>query len=96
MEAPPPLLHILDPNYPSFYLKCPIKCQKTYNFDILEKPLRVGLVKEGWTQSLHDLWILDIPLRLGQRTYQSDTHWNEFDTYYIKLVYLDSQTAYLW
>ena len=24
-----PILHILDPNYPSFDLKCPIKCQKT-------------------------------------------------------------------
>ena len=23
-----PLLHILHPNYPSFYLKCPRKCQK--------------------------------------------------------------------
>ena len=29
-----PLLHILDPNYPSFYSKCPRKYQKTYNFDI--------------------------------------------------------------
>ena len=29
-----PLLHILGRNYPSFYLKCPRKCQKTYNFDI--------------------------------------------------------------
>ena len=29
-----PILHILDPNYPSFYLKCPRKFQKTYNFDI--------------------------------------------------------------
>ena len=27
-------LHILNPNYHSFYLKCPRKCQKTYNFDI--------------------------------------------------------------
>ena len=26
-------LHILDPNYPSFYLQCPRKFQKTYNFD---------------------------------------------------------------
>ena len=31
-----PLLHILDANYPSFYLKCPRKCQKTYNFDIFQ------------------------------------------------------------
>ena len=29
-----PLLHVLDPNFPSFYVKCPRKCQKTYNFDI--------------------------------------------------------------
>ena len=29
-----PPLHILDPNYPSFYQKCPRKCQETYNFDI--------------------------------------------------------------
>ena len=29
-----PLLHIPDPNYLSFYLKCPRKYQKTYNFDI--------------------------------------------------------------
>ena len=26
---PASLLHILDSNYPSFYLKCPRKCQKT-------------------------------------------------------------------
>ena len=31
-----PLLHILDPNYPSFYLKCLRKCQKTYNFYIFQ------------------------------------------------------------
>ena len=30
------LLHILDPNYLLFYLKCPRKCQKTYNFDIFQ------------------------------------------------------------
>ena len=29
-----PLLHILDSNYPSFYLKYPRKYQETYNFDI--------------------------------------------------------------
>ena len=29
-----PFLHILDPNYLSFYLKCPRKWQKTYNFNI--------------------------------------------------------------
>ena len=29
-----PLLHIIDPNYPSFYLKCNRKYQKTDNFDI--------------------------------------------------------------
>ena len=29
-------LHILDLNYPSFYLKCPRICQKTYNFDIFQ------------------------------------------------------------
>ena len=29
-----PLLHVLDPNSPSFYAKYPGKCQKTYNFDI--------------------------------------------------------------
>ena len=29
-----PLLHVLDPNSPSFYVKCPRKCQNTYNFDI--------------------------------------------------------------
>ena len=29
-----PFLHVLDPNSPSFYVKCPRKCQKTYNFDI--------------------------------------------------------------
>ena len=34
MEAS--LLHILDTNYPSFCLKCPRKCQKTYNFDIFQ------------------------------------------------------------
>ena len=27
-------LHVLDPNSPSFYVKCPRKCRKTYNFDI--------------------------------------------------------------
>ena len=27
-------LHVLDPNSSSFYVKCPRKCQKTYNFDI--------------------------------------------------------------
>ena len=32
MEAP--LLYVLDPNSPSIYVKCPRKCQKTYNFDI--------------------------------------------------------------
>ena len=31
-----PLLHITDPNYPSFYSKCSRKCQKTYNFDIFQ------------------------------------------------------------
>ena len=30
------LLHIPDPNYPSFYLKCPRQCQKTYNLDIFK------------------------------------------------------------
>ena len=29
-----PFLHVLDPNSPSFYVKCPRKCQKAYNFDI--------------------------------------------------------------
>ena len=29
-----PLLHVLDPNSPSIYVKCPRKCQETYNFDI--------------------------------------------------------------
>ena len=29
-----PLSHILDPNYRTFYLKCPRKCQKNYNFDM--------------------------------------------------------------
>ena len=29
-------LHILDPIYPSFYLKCLRKCQKTHNFDIFQ------------------------------------------------------------
>ena len=32
----PPFLHVLDPNSSSFYLKCPRKCQKTYNFDIFK------------------------------------------------------------
>ena len=32
MEAP--FLHVFDPNSPSIYVKCPRKCQKTYNFDI--------------------------------------------------------------
>ena len=27
-------LHIPDPDYPSFYLKCPRKYQKPYNFEI--------------------------------------------------------------
>ena len=31
-----PLLHILDPNYPSFYLKRPRKCQDNFNFDIFQ------------------------------------------------------------
>ena len=31
-----PLLHILNPNYRSVYLKCLRKCQKTYNFDIFQ------------------------------------------------------------
>ena len=29
-----PFLHVLDPNSPSFNVKCPRKCQKPYNFDI--------------------------------------------------------------
>ena len=29
-------LHVLDPNSHSFYVNCPRKCQKTYNFDIFE------------------------------------------------------------
>ena len=37
-----PLLHILDPNYLSFYLKCPRKYQRTYNFDILPTLSRIG------------------------------------------------------
>ena len=28
------ILHNIDPNYSSFYLKCPRKYQKTYNFNI--------------------------------------------------------------
>ena len=28
-----PFSHILDPNYPYFYLKCPRKYQRTYNFE---------------------------------------------------------------
>ena len=35
-DRSPPLLHILDPNYPSLYLKRPRKCRKTYNFDIFQ------------------------------------------------------------
>ena len=31
------LLHILDPNYPSFYLKCLRKCQKTYNLTFFKQ-----------------------------------------------------------
>ena len=31
------ILRILDPNYLSFYLKWPRKCQKTYNFDIFSR-----------------------------------------------------------
>ena len=31
IEAPP-FLHVLDLNSPSSYVKCPRKCQKTYNF----------------------------------------------------------------
>ena len=31
-----PFLHVLDPNSASFYVKCPRKWQKTYNFDILK------------------------------------------------------------
>ena len=31
-----PFLYIPDTNYPSFYLKYPRKCQKTYNFDIFQ------------------------------------------------------------
>ena len=27
-------LNVLDPNSSSFFVKCPRKCQKTYNFDI--------------------------------------------------------------
>ena len=27
-----PFLHVLDLNSPSSYVKCPRKCQKTYNF----------------------------------------------------------------
>ena len=27
-------LHVLDPNSSSFYVKCPRKCQKIYNFHI--------------------------------------------------------------
>ena len=33
MDRGPPFLHVLDPNSFSFYVKCPRKCQKTYNFD---------------------------------------------------------------
>ena len=29
-----PFLQVLDPNSPSFYVKCPRKYQKTYNVDI--------------------------------------------------------------
>ena len=32
-----PFLHILDPNYPSFCLKCPRKYKKSYNFDIFQQ-----------------------------------------------------------
>ena len=31
-----PFLHVLDPNSPSFYVKWPRKCQKTYHFDIFK------------------------------------------------------------
>ena len=27
-------LHVIDPNFSSFYVKCARKCQKTYNSDI--------------------------------------------------------------
>ena len=37
IEAPPPpLLHIIDSNYPSFYLKYPRKSQKTYNLTFFQ------------------------------------------------------------
>ena len=31
-----PFLHVLDTNSSSFYVDCPRKCQKTYNFDIFK------------------------------------------------------------
>ena len=31
-----PLLHVLDLNSPSFYVKCSRKCQKTYNFKFFQ------------------------------------------------------------
>ena len=34
LECKKPILYILDPNYPSFYLKCPRKCQEICNFEI--------------------------------------------------------------
>ena len=36
-----PFLHVLDPNSPSFYVKCPRKFQKTYNFDIFPTLLQI-------------------------------------------------------
>ena len=29
-------LHVLDPNSPSFYIRCSRKCQRIYNFDIFK------------------------------------------------------------
>ena len=36
-----PLLHILDRNYPFFYLKCPRKYKEIYNFDIIPKLFQI-------------------------------------------------------
>ena len=46
-------LHILDPNYSSFYLKCPRKYQKAYNSDMFFTVLQIctSLPLKLWRKS---------------------------------------------
>ena len=48
------ILHILDPNYSSFYLECPRKYQKTYNIDIFSHfPKFVPLPPQNFKKTIN-------------------------------------------